>query len=130
MELDPSLIETIMKSLIIESNTYELFSREEHRVKSFVDWPHSYITPKELAMNGFFYVGEEDIVKCFSCNIKLQKWLPGDRAISEHAKWSETCPMVAGKACGNVKWEGGEDTCQRYSEEYRKSIQTQIPDEQ
>ena len=37
MELDPSLIETIMKSLIIESNTNELFSREEHRVKSFVD---------------------------------------------------------------------------------------------
>ena len=79
-------------------------------------------------MNGFFYVGEEDIVKCFCCNIKLQKWLLGDRAISEHAKWSETCPMVAGKAC--VKWEGGEDMCQRYSEVYRKSIQTQIPDEQ
>ena len=37
MELDSSLIETIMKSLIIESNTNELFSREEHRVKSFVD---------------------------------------------------------------------------------------------
>ena len=35
MELDPSLIETIMKSLMIESNTYELFCREEHRFKSF-----------------------------------------------------------------------------------------------
>ena len=66
----------------------------------------------------------------FSCNIKLQKCLPGDRAISEHVKWSETCPIVAEKVCGNIKWEGGEDTCQRYSEEYMETIQPQIPDEQ
>ena len=38
--------------------------------------------------------------------------------------------MIAGKACGNIKWESGEDTSQRYSEEYVESIQTQIPDEQ
>ena len=34
MEWDPSLIETIMKSLIIGSNTYELFCLEERRLKS------------------------------------------------------------------------------------------------
>lgn len=41
--------------------------REQDRLESFQLWALSIITPAELAKAGFYYLGQNDRVACFSC---------------------------------------------------------------
>ncbi|XP_050413934.1 baculoviral IAP repeat-containing protein 3 [Patella vulgata] len=44
-----------------------------------------------LAKAGFYYTGPGDMVRCFSCGIKLKKWERYDIPVGEHYKWSHDC---------------------------------------
>ncbi|XP_076384500.1 death-associated inhibitor of apoptosis 1-like [Megalopta genalis] len=78
------------------------YRREEDRLRSFEFWPIEYIQPEELAAAGFYYLGQDDFVACFACDIELHRWQHNDRAMSEHHFWSRNCPYVLGENCGNV----------------------------
>ncbi|KAK3585125.1 hypothetical protein CHS0354_034255 [Potamilus streckersoni] len=47
-----------------------------------------------LAAAGFYYTGQEDIVRCYACDGGLKKWAPGDDAWEEHCKWFPDCPHL------------------------------------
>ena len=68
---------------------------QHHRLTTFVDWPHDHpIHPYHLAAAGFYYLGKNDSVKCFTCSISLHNWDPDDTPWGEHKKWSPQCPLV------------------------------------
>lgn len=68
---------------------------QHHRLTTFVDWPHDHaIHPYDLAAAGFYYLGQNDSVRCFKCSISLHNWDPDDTPWGEHMKWSPQCPLV------------------------------------
>ncbi|XP_074072660.1 baculoviral IAP repeat-containing protein 2-like [Macrotis lagotis] len=65
------------------------------RVKTFVTWPPQIpVHPEQLASAGFYYVGCNDDVKCFSCDGGLRCWESGDDPWVEHAKWFPRCEYL------------------------------------
>ncbi|CAH1101745.1 unnamed protein product [Psylliodes chrysocephalus] len=62
----------------------------DHRLKSFENWTGN-VSPIELALAGFHYIGKEDVVRCFECDIQINKWKPGDVPIHDHLKFSPNC---------------------------------------
>ena len=55
-------------------------------------WPPSIpVKPDELAAAGFYYTGMGDKVSCFYCGISLMNWKRGDKAMTEHYKYSPNC---------------------------------------
>ena len=44
--------------------------------------------PSELAALGFYYVGRDDKVKCFSCNHCIHNWEASDLVLNEHYRWA------------------------------------------
>lgn len=57
---------------------------ETHRLKSFDKWPLTYVKPKDLAKNGFYYLYFKDLVQCAFCNLKLNDWKEGDCIKNRH----------------------------------------------
>jgi len=65
------------------------------RLSSFEKWPSSKKQkPADLAACGFFYLGEEDRVRCFYCGIGLHDWISEDNVWLEHAINSNRCPFL------------------------------------
>lgn len=68
---------------------------QHHRLTTFVDWPHDHpIHPCDLSAAGFYYLGKNDSVRCFKCDISLHNWDPDDTPWGEHKRWSPQCPLV------------------------------------
>lgn len=70
---------------------------ESERLKTFdLKWPHdkNHVCVKEMARCGLYFFGYEDNVRCAFCNIKLHKWIRGDKPIIEHFKFSSKCPFL------------------------------------
>uniref|UniRef100_A0A3P9KHK2 Baculoviral IAP repeat containing 2 n=1 Tax=Oryzias latipes TaxID=8090 RepID=A0A3P9KHK2_ORYLA len=81
--------------------------KEQDRLDSFQPWAISIITPAELAKAGFYYLGQNDRVACFSCGGQLSNWEPGDRAVSEHQRHYPNCRFVRGDRADNVPLVAG-----------------------
>ncbi|KYN26817.1 Apoptosis 2 inhibitor [Trachymyrmex cornetzi] len=55
------------------------------RIVSFQKWPKtSIIHPHKLAMAGFYYLQNEDMVECAFCRGVIMNWKPGDNPDSVH----------------------------------------------
>ncbi|GIX71555.1 sn1-specific diacylglycerol lipase beta [Caerostris darwini] len=67
-----------IKRLSIPDNEKEIFDvmkYEVYRYNSFMGrWPLSYVKPKDLATDGFFYLLSEDRVQCAFCSIIIDDW--------------------------------------------------------
>ena len=65
------------------------------RISSFKNWPVQLRQNKHaLASAGFYYTNNSDLVKCFSCGLRLGQWLKTDDVWSEHFKWSPYCHYI------------------------------------
>lgn len=65
------------------------------RMESFRSWHTAKnLTPDRMASAGFFQINPFDHVKCFSCGVRLNKWLPDNDPWEEHRKFSPDCPFV------------------------------------
>ncbi|XP_032075197.1 inhibitor of apoptosis protein-like [Thamnophis elegans] len=65
------------------------------RFRTFKTWPVTVpVHPQQLADAGFYYVGRNDDVKCFSCDGGLRCWETGDDPWVEHAKWFPSCEYL------------------------------------
>ncbi|XP_061484725.1 putative inhibitor of apoptosis isoform X2 [Rhineura floridana] len=69
-------------------------STEEVRLRTFVSWPLTFLSPSSLAKAGFYYIGPADKVACFACGGQLSNWEPKDNAMSEHRRHFPNCPFV------------------------------------
>lgn len=67
----------------------------EDRLETFQNWPRQ-ISPDKfsIAQAGLYYTGQGDIVKCFTCGVRLHQWLAKDTAFAEHRKWSPHCMFL------------------------------------
>ncbi|XP_070189487.1 inhibitor of apoptosis protein-like isoform X2 [Littorina saxatilis] len=77
--------------------------KEGVRLASFKDFPTSVsVSVIRLAQAGFFYTGERDMVRCFSCGVTHDCWQVGDRPTLVHARISPNCPLVRGSDTSNL----------------------------
>jgi len=70
--------------------------KESDRLVSFNKscWMKFIVDPKALSAAGFFYLGVDDKVKCFSCGLIVGDWNFTDTPFDEHAFWSPECKFV------------------------------------
>lgn len=68
---------------------------EAGRLSSYIDWPYedsSRCSRTKMAQAGFFYLGNKDAVKCFSCHVKLSDWNhKEDDPLKKHTEFSPDC---------------------------------------
>ena len=72
------------------------YEQIEDRLKSFT-LPPSWNGPLDahlMSEAGFAYTGQEDLVYCFSCNIKLDGWTKHMDPLLRHKEESPTCSFV------------------------------------
>lgn len=91
LETNLSLI-PVQSQLMTKHPDYVL---ESERLKSFAGWPeYMKQKPKELAEAGFFYMGKDDQVKCFSCGGCLKDWEDIDEPWEQHTLYYAKCPYL------------------------------------
>ena len=78
----------------INSQTYKKLDRLQTFKAPNIWLHHILATLNELEDVGFFYLGENDRVKCFYCNGGLRNWKSDERSWEEHAKWFSLCKYV------------------------------------
>lgn len=95
----------ILPSIMCGNYSFKIkeMKNEKMRLETFKHWPITWISPKKMAKTGFFYLGESDKVMCAFCFIIIEKWEGDDEPIGEHIRWSEHCPLVCGRECGNER---------------------------
>ncbi|XP_060783954.1 E3 ubiquitin-protein ligase XIAP [Neoarius graeffei] len=65
------------------------------RLNSFQTFPHSEEVPAErLARAGFYFTGESDQVRCFSCQHTVDDWHQGDNPVERHHSVSPACSFL------------------------------------
>lgn len=103
------------------------FNYERERLKSFEDWPVSFLSSDAMAAAGFYYLKREDVVRCAFCGVEVGCWVEGDDPMQDHERWSPSCRFVRKLPVGNVPIlitnannnapdvprENGYDTCGR-----------------
>ncbi|AHH82682.1 IAP-3 [Buzura suppressaria nucleopolyhedrovirus] len=84
---------------------YSKMTEEANRLASFTNWPVVFLTPQQMAKNGFYYIGVHDEVRCAFCKVEFRKWMEGDNPADHHRKWAPQCPFL------NNKIDAGQDVC-------------------
>nr|BDW09890.1 MAG: baculoviral IAP repeat-containing protein [Marsupenaeus japonicus pemonivirus] len=82
--------------------SYDSLKLEEKRLETFIDWPVEWLTPSELAAEGFYYLRTEDHVACAFCRGILGFFEKGDTVRGEHRRHFPHCPFIRGQPVGNV----------------------------
>ncbi|XP_066999485.2 death-associated inhibitor of apoptosis 2 [Anabrus simplex] len=79
------------------------YRSEAARLETFRTWPKSHIVPPEqLAKSGFYYLQEEDKVKCAFCSGVVGHWEAGDDPDQEHRRHFPSCPLHYNVPVGNI----------------------------
>lgn len=87
--------------------TLQLY-REENRLATFNNWPLSFIQPEKLAQLGFYYIGQPDMVKCYFCRVEIGMWEDGDDVLTDHLRWSASCPLIRRRDTTNIPLDAEE----------------------
>ncbi|XP_056417521.1 baculoviral IAP repeat-containing protein 2 [Hyla sarda] len=102
LKATPSIKHTITMDL-----TCELY-----RISTFSKFPGSSpVSERSLAKAGFYYIGADDKVKCFSCGLMLDNWKKGDSAIEKHKKLYPSCSFIQNVSLINI----GASNCSAFS---------------
>lgn len=68
---------------------------ESDRLKTFENWPVSFMNVNDLAAAGFYYLNKGDLVRCPYCSIEVGKWVEGDDPVADHRRHSPHCRYVS-----------------------------------
>lgn len=117
--------EWVIKTKLLELYSIDSLKNEVERLKTFVGWP-SKVCPVRLALAGFYYTKESDIVKCAFCGLLLLDWRENDDPLIDHKKWSEDCPYLTLLEQERPKElsKEGKDVCGIYSMERNELRET------
>uniref|UniRef100_A0A8D0CC13 E3 ubiquitin-protein ligase XIAP n=1 Tax=Salvator merianae TaxID=96440 RepID=A0A8D0CC13_SALMN len=78
-----------------EDEPYQEFATESSRQQTFLNFPsHCPVSSSALSQAGFFYTGDKDKVKCFSCHATVEGWQEGDSAVEKHKTASPGCRFI------------------------------------
>lgn len=75
---------------------------EIYRLQSLDSYPASRNDRAKLAAAGFYYIGEDDTVKCFECEAMISDWSPYEDPMECHKRYVPECRFVQGLRCGNI----------------------------
>ena len=97
-----SFLFTGRENLMMDSNSAkgrklnyeELENRMKFKLPPQWDGPVDY---QSMAEAGFVYTGQEDLVYCFSCNVKLDRWSKDTEPLLRHKEESPTCSFMKQK---------------------------------
>lgn len=74
---------------------YPQYADKTARMDSFRHWPPGTTqTPGQMIQAGFYYTGQGDLVRCFSCGQGLKNWDPDDDPWIEHARFFPDCNHI------------------------------------
>ena len=79
--------------------------KEVDRIKTFATWTDHTVHRSDLARCGFFCLGDNNMVQCFSCNTILSQLNYGDNVAEEHQNKAPLCKMVKGIEEENIPLE-------------------------
>ncbi|XP_063614085.1 LOW QUALITY PROTEIN: baculoviral IAP repeat-containing protein 7-like, partial [Penaeus indicus] len=82
--------------------SYDSLRYEEQRLGTFIDWPHEWLKPSELAADGFYHLRKRDYCACIFCRGIVGAWERGDTPRGEHQRHFPHCPFIRDQPVGNV----------------------------
>ncbi|XP_077589686.1 E3 ubiquitin-protein ligase XIAP [Stigmatopora nigra] len=101
----------------LESDHMADFSLMNTRLHSFNGSSLSKQVPAErLARAGFYFTGEADRVRCFSCKMTVENWCRGDTPVERHKEVSPLCKFLTCTHRSNFQ-NSSQLTESRYNEE-------------
>lgn len=77
------------------------YKKEEIRLESFRYWDVNYICKEKLSLTGFYFIGPNDMCKCYFCKVEIGLWEAGDNVLTEHLRWSPNCPLLRRRLTDN-----------------------------
>lgn len=77
-------------------------NHESVRLETFATWNIPFIDKHKLAMLGFYYIGPNDMVKCYFCRVEIGLWEEGDDVLVDHQRWSPYCNFIKRRPTDNV----------------------------
>ena len=86
----------------IFNNSDHSLRYEKERLETFIEWPIPWLSPEELAADGFYYLRTLDHCACFFCRGIIGVWEEGDTPRGEHTRHFPQCPFVKGRPVGNI----------------------------
>ena len=84
--------------------SYDSLRFEKERLETFIDWPVTWLSPGDLAREGFYYLRTKDHCACVFCRGIIGAWEEGNTPRGEHKRHFPQCPFIAGKPVGNVPY--------------------------
>lgn len=83
---------------------------EESRLRTFRNWPaNAPVDPRRIAKAGFYYMGQNLEVQCFSCGGRISEWNYNDKVMTRHRILDPQCPFVRSPALsGNIPISNGQ----------------------
>ena len=78
----------------VNEQKYNRYKFIEERLKTYKNWPLTFMRSDELANDGFIYTGKKDSVLCVYCGVNISKWEKGDKPNAEHRKNSPFCSFA------------------------------------
>ncbi|QBB28698.1 baculoviral IAP repeat-containing protein 7-like protein [Homarus gammarus nudivirus] len=107
---------------------------ESERLKTFKTWPlsASFISPQDLARNGFYYTKCQDHTACIFCHGIIGYWERGDVILDEHLKHFPHCEFAKSLQTGtgqvyNVGIEHNYDKVFNEHHEKLLNVQPRLP---
>lgn len=80
----------------------DLYYLESERLKTFVNWPKSFININKMAADGLYYSGTGDWVRCAFCGIEIGRWREDDDPLESHRRFSPDCRLITNREPNNV----------------------------
>jgi hypothetical protein len=65
------------------------------RIKSYEDWPLSFMDTQEMALAGLYYTGYKDVTCCPFCTLLFMYWTVNDHPFCKNRRVSPDCPFKA-----------------------------------
>ncbi|UJZ89032.1 iap-3 [Erannis ankeraria nucleopolyhedrovirus] len=98
MDINKSANDIFVKNNSLSNNGYIESSPdmmdENERLKTFKNWPVSFLSPIDMAKWGFYYLNKNDEVRCAYCKIQIMKWQSDENPESEHRRYAPQCPLI------------------------------------
>ena len=107
---------------IISSKEFSDMAVEMHRLMSFGSWPrkNQFPLPSALVSAGFYYTGESDITRCFSCNGEVFNWRPDMYPDVIHRTRYPHCRLVKGEETRNKPMQSSPEVYDKVETFFRK----------
>jgi baculoviral IAP repeat-containing protein 7/8 len=97
MDINEKANDIIVDNNLLSNNGYIESSPdmmdENKRLKTFENWPVSFLSPIDMAKWGFYYLNKNDEVRCAYCKIEIMKWESDENPESAHRRYAPQCPL-------------------------------------